>query len=167
MYCSGHKVVATSTVARHLPLAPANRVPARTRIKLVSDGPSTHEMRDLSKRSSAVSTGASRSPTSGVTLRAFVTGALLSAGVAVGIPYGSMVVQGTRLGLSSSTPAAFFLLFIFLLSVQVPQEPGDPGTVSFKESRPQIGEALQNPASTETHGDEHHPHRVPGCVVEH
>ena len=83
------------------------------------DEPSTHEMRDLSKRSSAASTGASRSPTSGVTLRAFVTGALLSAVVAVGIPYGSMVVQGTRLGLSSSTPAAFFLLFTFLLSVQV------------------------------------------------
>lgn len=39
--------------------------------------------------------------------------------IAVGIPYGSMVVQGTRLGLSSCTPAAFFLLFILLLTLQI------------------------------------------------
>ncbi len=39
--------------------------------------------------------------------------------IAVGIPYGSMVVQGTRLGLSSSTPAAFFLLFVLLLTLHL------------------------------------------------
>ena len=39
--------------------------------------------------------------------------------IAVGIPYGAMVIQGTRLGLSSCTPAAFFLLFVLLLTVQV------------------------------------------------
>ena len=39
--------------------------------------------------------------------------------IAIGIPYGSMVVQGTRLGLSSCTPAAFFLLFVLLLTLQI------------------------------------------------
>ena len=39
--------------------------------------------------------------------------------IAIGIPYGSMVIQGTRLGLSSCTPAAFFLLFVLLLSVHL------------------------------------------------
>lgn len=39
--------------------------------------------------------------------------------IAVGIPYGSMVLQGTRLGLSSCTPAAFFLLFVLLITVQI------------------------------------------------
>jgi len=56
---------------------------------------------------------------SGITLRSFVLGCLMCVLIATGIPYGSMVVQGTRLGLSSCTPAAFFLLFVFLLSVHV------------------------------------------------
>ncbi len=54
-----------------------------------------------------------------VTLRGLAVGAVMCAVIAVGIPYGSMVVQGTRMGLSSCTPAAFFLLFVLLLTVQV------------------------------------------------
>ena len=55
----------------------------------------------------------------GVTGRALLTGGLLAALIAIGVPYGSMVVQGSRLGLSSATPAAFFLLFVLLGTVQV------------------------------------------------
>ena len=55
----------------------------------------------------------------GVTGRALLTGGLLAALIAVGVPYGGMVVQGSRLGLSSATPAAFFLLFVLLMTVQV------------------------------------------------
>ena len=54
-----------------------------------------------------------------VTLRGLLVGAVLCAVIAVGIPYGSMVIQGTRLGLSSCTPAAFFLLFVLLLTAQL------------------------------------------------
>ena len=54
-----------------------------------------------------------------ITGRSILVGAALSLIIAVGIPYGSMVVQGSRLGLSSATPAAFFLLFVLLLTVQV------------------------------------------------
>ena len=45
-------------------------------------------------------------------------GTLLCGGIAVGLPYGEFVVQGTQLGLNSSTPAAFFLLFVLLALVQ-------------------------------------------------
>lgn len=55
----------------------------------------------------------------GITLRSFAVGCLMSALIAVGIPYGSMVIQGTRLGLSSCTPAAFFLFFVLLLSAHL------------------------------------------------
>ena len=55
----------------------------------------------------------------GATGRALLTGGLLAALIAIGVPYGSMVVQGSRLGLSSATPAAFFLLFVLLGTVQV------------------------------------------------
>ena len=55
----------------------------------------------------------------GATGRALLTGGLLAALIAVGVPYGGMVIQGSRLGLSSATPAAFFLLFVLLLTVQV------------------------------------------------
>ncbi len=54
-----------------------------------------------------------------VTVRGLLVGAAMCGIIAVGIPYGSMVVQGTRLGLSSCTPAAFFLLFILLITVQI------------------------------------------------
>ena len=55
----------------------------------------------------------------GATGRALLTGGFLAALIAVGVPYGSMVVQGSRLGLSSATPAAFFLLFVLLATAQV------------------------------------------------
>ena len=55
----------------------------------------------------------------GATGRALITGGLLAALIAIGVPYGGMVMQGSRLGLSSATPAAFFLLFVLLLTVQV------------------------------------------------
>lgn len=55
----------------------------------------------------------------GLTLRSFLVGCLMCLAIAIGDPYGSMVIQGTRLGLSSCTPAAFFLLFVLLLTVQV------------------------------------------------
>ena len=55
----------------------------------------------------------------GATGRALLTGGFLAALIAIGVPYGSMVVQGSRLGLSSATPAAFFLLFVLLGTVQV------------------------------------------------
>jgi len=54
-----------------------------------------------------------------VTWRGIGVGALMSAVIALGVPYGGMVIQGTRLGLSSSTPAAFFLFFMILLTIHV------------------------------------------------
>ena len=54
-----------------------------------------------------------------ITLRSVLVGCLLCALIAVGVPYGGMIIQGTRLGLSSSTPAAFFLLFAVLLTVHL------------------------------------------------
>ena len=55
----------------------------------------------------------------GVTLRAVLCGCALSALIAIGVPYGSMLIQGTRMGLSSATPAAFFLFFVLLLSLHL------------------------------------------------
>ena len=51
-------------------------------------------------------------------LPATLTGLGLCVLIAVGLPYGEFVIQGTRLGLSSSTPAAFFLLFWVLVLLQ-------------------------------------------------
>ena len=59
------------------------------------------------------------SESSAITLRSLFFGACMCGIIAVGIPFGSMVIQGTRLGLSSCTPAAFFLLFLLLLSVNL------------------------------------------------
>ncbi len=56
---------------------------------------------------------------SGVTMRAIICGCGLAGFIAVGVPYGSMVIQGTRMGLSSVTPAAFFLLFVLLLTLHL------------------------------------------------
>lgn len=56
--------------------------------------------------------------TSPVSLRSVVIGLLLCIVIAVGLPYGSLLIRGTRLGLSSSTPAAFFLLFLLLTMLQ-------------------------------------------------
>ena len=54
-----------------------------------------------------------------ITPRGFVVGCLMAAIIAVAVPYGGMVIKGSRLGLSACTPAAFFLFFVFLLTVQV------------------------------------------------
>ena len=51
-------------------------------------------------------------------LRAIVVGSGLSALIAVGLPYGEFVLNGTQMGLNSSTPAAFFLLFLLVALVQ-------------------------------------------------
>ena len=53
-----------------------------------------------------------------IRLRAMLAGMLLCGLIAAGLPYGEFVIQGTRLGLSSSTPAAFFLLFVLMVLVQ-------------------------------------------------
>lgn len=53
-----------------------------------------------------------------IRLRAMLAGMTLCGLIAVGLPYGEFVIQGTRLGLSSSTPAAFFLLFVLVAVVQ-------------------------------------------------
>lgn len=54
-----------------------------------------------------------------LTVRGLLVGSALSLVIAIGIPYGSMVIQGSRLGLSSATPAAFFLLFVLLLTMHL------------------------------------------------
>ena len=53
-----------------------------------------------------------------IRLRAMLAGCLCCSLIAVGLPFAEFVIQGSRLGLSSSTPAAFFLLFILLVFVQ-------------------------------------------------
>lgn len=53
-----------------------------------------------------------------IRLPAMLTGLGLCALISVGLPYGEFVIKGTRLGLSSSTPAAFFLLFWLVALVQ-------------------------------------------------
>ena len=70
-------------------------------------GPVQHPQADVPSRHSSV------------TLRGFLVGCVMCCAIAIGIPYGSMVIQGTRMGLSSCTPAAFFLLFVLLASVHI------------------------------------------------
>ena len=62
---------------------------------------------------------ASGDDTASVTMRTILCGCALSALIAIGVPYGSMLIQGTRMGLSSATPAAFFLFFVLLLSLHL------------------------------------------------
>ena len=57
-------------------------------------------------------------PVPAIRLPAMLTGLGLCALISVGLPYGEFVIKGTRLGLSSSTPAAFFLLFWLVALVQ-------------------------------------------------
>lgn len=57
-------------------------------------------------------------PAPPIRLPAMLTGLGLCALISVGLPYGEFVIKGTRLGLSSSTPAAFFLLFWLVALVQ-------------------------------------------------
>ena len=56
---------------------------------------------------------------SAITLRGILVGSAMCLVIAIGVPYGGMVIRGTRLGLSSLTPAAFFLLFVLLVSVHL------------------------------------------------
>lgn len=58
-------------------------------------------------------------PGSTVTLRGMLVGGLMSMGIAVGAPYTTMLLRGTPMGFSSSTPAAFFLLFVFMTTVHL------------------------------------------------
>ena len=58
-------------------------------------------------------------PASAVTLRGILVGCLMCAIIAVGAPYTTMLLKGTPMGFSSSTPAAFFLLFIFMVTVHL------------------------------------------------
>jgi len=54
-----------------------------------------------------------------VTARALLIGAVLCIVLGLALPFAEFYVQGTRLGLSSATPAAFFLLFIILIGPQL------------------------------------------------
>ena len=53
-----------------------------------------------------------------VTFRSLAVGLAFCLVIAVCVPYGSMLIRGSRMGLSSSTPAAFFALFLLLLFIQ-------------------------------------------------
>ena len=50
--------------------------------------------------------------TSGVTWRSLCAGALLAACIAVGAPYGNMVLRGSYMALDFSTAGAIFLFFL-------------------------------------------------------
>jgi hypothetical protein len=54
-----------------------------------------------------------------ISLRGIAIGCLMSVVIAFGAPYGRQVIQGTSLALTSATPAAFFLLFVLLLTIHV------------------------------------------------
>ena len=62
-----------------------------------------------------MSTRAPAGPESAVTLRGIAVGCLLCVVIGVGAPYTTMLLRGTPMGFSSSTPAAFFLLALLLL----------------------------------------------------
>ena len=53
-----------------------------------------------------------------VTFRAVVIGAALSCFLGYALPYAGCVLRGSRMGMSTATPAAFFLLFVLMLFVQ-------------------------------------------------
>jgi hypothetical protein len=50
--------------------------------------------------------------------RAIILGSILSLAIGLILPVTEFLIQGTRLGLSSATPAAFFLLFVILIGPQ-------------------------------------------------
>ncbi len=50
--------------------------------------------------------------------RAILIGSILSLGIGLVLPVTEFLIQGTRLGLSSATPAAFFLFFVILIGPQ-------------------------------------------------
>jgi hypothetical protein len=53
-----------------------------------------------------------------MTKRSIIIGAILSLGIGLILPVTEFLIQGTRLGLSSATPIAFFLLFVILIGPQ-------------------------------------------------
>jgi len=53
-----------------------------------------------------------------MTRRAILLGSILSLAIGLILPVTEFLIQGTRLGLSSATPAAFFLLFVILIGPQ-------------------------------------------------
>lgn len=53
-----------------------------------------------------------------MTFRALLIGLLISTGIGLVLPVTEFLIQGTRLGLSSATPAAFFLLFVLVGVIQ-------------------------------------------------
>jgi hypothetical protein len=54
-----------------------------------------------------------------MTKRAFLIGSALSLAIGLTLPVTEFLIQGTRLGLSSATPAAFFMLFLILIGPQL------------------------------------------------
>ena len=80
------------------------------------NAPPSHHKR--SGRSIDLSSAPNDPAPSTIRLRAMLAGMLLCGAIAVGLPYGEFVIQGTQLGLNSATPAAFFLLFVLLVLVQ-------------------------------------------------
>ena len=58
-------------------------------------------------------------PDAHITFRGLFLGALLCIAIALGVPHTTMLVKGTPMGFSSSTPAAYCLLFFLLITVHV------------------------------------------------
>ena len=58
-------------------------------------------------------------PGSAITARGVIVGTLMTVVIAVGAPYTTMLLRGTPMGFSSSTPAAFFLLFALMITVHL------------------------------------------------
>ena len=58
-------------------------------------------------------------PDAHITFRGLFLGALLCVAIALGVPHTTMLVKGTPMGFSSSTPAAYCLLFFLLITVHV------------------------------------------------
>ena len=58
-------------------------------------------------------------PDAHITFRGLFLGALLCVVIALGVPHTTMLVKGTPMGFSSSTPAAYCLLFFLLITVHV------------------------------------------------
>ncbi|MDA1191945.1 MAG: hypothetical protein O3A46_09720, partial [Candidatus Poribacteria bacterium] len=56
--------------------------------------------------------------------RALLIGSILSLGIGLVLPVTEFWIQGTRLGLSSATPAAFFLFFVLVVALKL--IPGEP-----------------------------------------
>ena len=54
-----------------------------------------------------------------ITLRGVLVGGVMCAVIGLGAPYTTMLLKGTRMGFSSCTPAAFFLLFVLMVSIHL------------------------------------------------